>query len=86
MQELVGACHVVVEQAARDSRVEVIPDEGTLVFNVKSHLEPEALVRIRITHSRGLDQPAGASEEKALAGVLDGLESLGVRKSVFAGS
>ncbi len=86
LQELVGACHVVVEQAARDSRVEVIPDEGTLVFNVKSHLEPEALVRIRITHSRGLDQPAGASEEKALAGVLDGLESLGVRKSVFAGS
>jgi hypothetical protein len=81
LNELSAACRVVVEQAAEYSTIEIIPSEATLVLNVKSHLEPEALVRIRITHSRGLDQPVGATEERARDGVVDGLESLGVKRT-----
>jgi hypothetical protein len=80
LQELCAACQVAAGQAAGDSRIELIPDDATLVLDVQMHLEPEALVRIRITHSRGLDQPAGASEERALDGVLRSLKSLGVDK------
>jgi hypothetical protein len=39
------------------------------------------LVRIRITHSRGLDRPAGPSEEKARDEVVDRLDALGVKRT-----
>jgi hypothetical protein len=70
-----------ISQATEGSAIEVTPADDTLILNVKSHLEPEALVRVRITYFRGLDQPAGASEEKALANVVSSLESLGVKRS-----
>jgi hypothetical protein len=81
LSELSAACRDVVSQAKENCTIEIIPFEATLVLDVKRHFEPEALVRIRITHSRGLDQPAGASEEKALADVIAGLHSLGVKKN-----
>lgn len=87
LKDLWAGCHVAVEQVGNKySRIEIIPDNGALVLNLKSHLEPEAQVRIRITHSRGLEQPAGAIEEKALAEVVASLESLGVKKSQFRGA
>lgn len=81
LNDMQAACRVAIAQAAADSTIEIIPAEATLILNVKSHLEPEALVRIRITHTRGLDQPAGASEEQVLAGVVSSLQSLGVKRS-----
>jgi hypothetical protein len=79
--ELCAACQVVVEREAEYSSIEIIPDDATLVLNVKSHLEPEARVRIRITHKGGLDQPAGAGEDKARAEVEKSLDSLGVKRN-----
>ncbi|HXB71131.1 MAG TPA: hypothetical protein VNY05_23040 [Candidatus Acidoferrales bacterium] len=81
LDELCAACREVVAPATEYCTIEIIPDEATLILNVKSHLEPEALLCIRITHSRGLDQPAGASEERACADVGDRLESLGVKRA-----
>ncbi len=81
LNELCAACRKVVAPATEYCRIEIIPYEATLILNVKSHFEPEALLRIRITHSRGLDQPAGASEERARADVGDRLESLGVKRT-----
>jgi hypothetical protein len=81
LDELCAACWAVVKPVAEYASIEVIPRAATLVLNVKSHLQPEALVRIRITHTRGLDQPAGTSEEKARADVGDRLESLGVMRT-----
>jgi hypothetical protein len=81
LDDLCAACREVVANATEDSRIEIIPRNATLVLNVKRHFEPEALVRIRITHSRGLDQPAGASEEKARADVEESLDALGVKKA-----
>src|SRR5579862_2326246 len=69
LNELCAACRAVVAPATESCRIEIIPLEATLILNVKRHFEPEALVRIRITHSGGLDQPAGASEEKARADI-----------------
>ena len=81
LNELEAACREAVAHAADYSRIEIIPWDATLVLNVKSHLEPEALVTIRITHSRGLDQPAGSTEERALADVVGSLYSRGVKKT-----
>jgi hypothetical protein len=81
LNELCAACRKVVAPATEYCRIEIIPYEATLILNVKIHFEPEALLRIRITHSRGLDQPAGASEERARADVGDRLESLGVKRT-----
>jgi hypothetical protein len=64
-----AACREVVAHAAEYCRIEII------------HFEPGAVVRIRITHSRGLDQPTGAGEEKALADVMDSLPALGVKRT-----
>jgi len=81
LQQLSAACRDVVSQAKENCTIEILPFDATLVLDVKRHFEPEALVRIRITHSRGLDQPAGATEEKALADVTASLDALGVKKS-----
>jgi hypothetical protein len=78
---LCAACREVVSHAPGSRSIEIMPFGATLVFNAKSHFEPEALVRIRITHFRGLDQPAGASGERALVDVIDSLDSLGVKKT-----
>lgn len=81
LHDLSAACQEVVANAAESSRIEIIPSEATLILNVRQHFEPEALVRIRITHSNGFDQPVSATEEKTLAGVTQRLESLGVRRN-----
>ena len=81
LNELEAACRETAAHAADYSRIDIIPWNATLVLNVKSHLEPEALVTIRITHFRGLDQPAGSSEDKALADVVGSLYSMGVKKT-----
>ena len=86
LQDLCEACRLAAEDATEYAVVEIIPEPETLVVNVKSQFEPEALVRIRITHTRGLDQPAGDPEERALAAVTRGLESLGVRRSELVGA
>jgi hypothetical protein len=80
LEELHAACQIAVGQAVEHSGIEIIDDDGSVFLDVKSHLEPEAMVRIRITHTRGLDQAAGESERKVLAGVVKSLESLGVKK------
>ena len=59
--------------------IEVIPFETTLYLSPSHHLQPEALVRIRITHSRGLDQPAGPLETQTVNAIERRIQALGVR-------
>ena len=42
----------------------------------------EAMIRLRISHSRGPDEPAGVTEQRALEEIEQELESLGVRRRV----
>jgi hypothetical protein len=58
--------------------IEVIPFGSTAVLDTKSHLQPQAMLRIRITHQRGLDQPADKPEQQALEEVEKELRRLGV--------
>jgi hypothetical protein len=38
------------------------------------------MLRIRISHDRGLDQPEGPAEEQALRAILESLRELKVRQ------
>jgi hypothetical protein len=57
--------------------LEVIPFPSRLVL-VGRGADMGGMLRIRISHHRGLDQPAGVSEEQALKEVEKGLKELGL--------
>lgn len=59
--------------------IEVISLASTVILDPKLHFEQEATLRIRIAHSRGLDQPAGAAEERTLEEFQEQLRTLGVK-------
>ena len=58
--------------------IEVIPAGSTVILDTKNDLHSESMVRIEITHRRGLEQPAGMPEEQALEEVEKELQSMGV--------
>jgi hypothetical protein len=59
--------------------IEVISLASTVILDPKLHFEQEATLRIRIAHSRGLDQPAGPAEERTLQELQEQLRTLGVK-------
>ena len=68
-----------VSQHASDScSVEVIPFSSTAIIDSRNHGQVEAMIRIQISHGRGLDQPAGPAEKRALEEVEKELKSLGI--------
>lgn len=60
------AVETVLAQTDDHCSIEVIPFPSTVILDTRRHLQPLDMLRIRITHTRGLDQPSGASEERAL--------------------
>ena len=76
LQEMV---ETVLLHTSDHSSIEVIPFFSTVILDTRRHLQPEDMLRIRITHTRGLDQPAGASEERALKEIEEQLNVLGVK-------
>ena len=62
----------------RASSIDVIPYGSTIVLDTKNHLEPMALMRIRIMHRGDIHEPAGAAEQQALRSVEAQLSNLGV--------
>ena len=81
LDDLCAACKEIIEPEGQSSTIEIIPSEETLVLDPSRHFEAEASVRIRISHLRGLDQPAGPSEEKARAVLEQRLHFLGVKRT-----
>ena len=81
LDELSAACAEAIAHVSENSRVDILLFEGTLILDVKRHFEPEALVRIRISHFRGVDQPAGASEDEVRTHLEERLRSLGVKRT-----
>jgi len=61
--------------------IEVITSEDSLVLDASRHFQPEAMLRLRISHTRGLEQPAGPSEEQALNGLREMLHELAVKEA-----
>ena len=74
----------LVEEIARHTtdscsfQVFAFPDRVALCG--ASHAEPEGMLRVRISHHRGLDQPYGLPEEQALKEVEHQLCALGVAR------
>ena len=56
--------------------IEVIPHPNSLVLDTHQHFQPEAVLQVRISHARGLDQPKGPPEEQALQAVREALREL----------
>ena len=68
-----------VSQHASDScSLEVIPFSSTAIIDSRNHGQVEAMIRIQISHERGLNQPAGSPEHRALEEVERELKSLGI--------
>jgi hypothetical protein len=76
---------MILRHASDSCSIEVIPFGSTVFLDTRKHVQPEAMLRITITHGRGLDQPAGALEERALKEVEENLHVLGVGAGRGAG-
>jgi len=60
--------------------IEVIPYSESVVLDTHQDFQPQVVLRIRITHDRGLDQPAGPAEDQALSAIRGTLSELGIRE------
>ena len=60
--------------------IEIAPFGSTEFLAPKDHFQTSAKLQVRITHRRGLDQPAGFSEQQALEELEKQLQSLGIRR------
>jgi len=59
--------------------VEVVSFPSTIFLDTKNDLRSRALLRIRISHWRGLNQPAAATEERALHEIEREIQAHGIR-------
>lgn len=71
----------IQSRAGQHCTVEAIPYTDSLVLDTTQHFRPQAMLTIRISHDRGLDQPAGPSEERALAAVRETLHKLEIKEA-----
>jgi hypothetical protein len=60
--------------------LEVFSFPGKIVFDNRNRETVEGMLQIRISHGRGLDQPAGLPEEHALKEVENQLHGMGVTR------
>jgi len=76
--ELQKAAQEISHRISDSCSIEAISFPSKIVFGGVSHAEVEGMLRLRISHRRGLDQPAGPAEDQALKEVEDHLHQLGV--------
>jgi hypothetical protein len=69
-----------VAQHASESSVEVIDFPSTVFSEAGENFRSEAVIRIRISHNRGIDQPVGLQEEDALKELERQLQRQGIRR------
>jgi len=72
-------------KAADSSEIEVIPFYGTVFLEARTNFQPQTRVRLRISHGRGLDRPAGPAEGRVLGDIEKQLQDLGIRSGRPAG-
>jgi hypothetical protein len=78
LYDLERVARAITPRAADSQRIEILPGDGALYLDADHHFRPEAMVRIHITHSRGIDQPAGPFEARTLDAVQEQLRAFGV--------
>jgi hypothetical protein len=73
----------IVDTAAQDARecsIEVISFPSTVFSEAGENFRSEAVIRIRISHHRGIDQPVGPPEQHVLEELERQLQGKGVRR------
>jgi len=70
----------VQSKVGQSCTVEVLSYPDTVMLDTHAHLQPEAMLTIRISHCRGFDQPKGPAEEQALKAIQDKLHEFGARQ------
>jgi hypothetical protein len=77
-----AALQTITEKVSLNARdccsIEVIPFPSTLVLDTRNHHQAEAMLRIRISHYRGVHKPADLPEQTALREVENQLRNLGI--------
>ena len=68
-----------VAQHASECVIEVIPFDSSFFSEAGGSFRSQALIRIRISH-RGVDQPVGLPEQRALEELERQLQGLGIRR------
>lgn len=69
---------VVRHDNNQDCCIEVIPFGSTIVLDTSNHLQPMAMLRIRVRHNGDIHEPAGEAEQRALKAVEAQLSRLGI--------
>ena len=69
-----------VSHHASECSIEAIPFPSTVFSEADEQFPSGAIIRIRISHSRGINQPAGLPEQRALEEVEKQLHSLGIAR------
>jgi len=69
-----------VSHYAGECSIEAIPFPSTVFSEASEQFRSGAVIRIRISHSRGVDQPAGLLEQRALEEVEKQLHALGIAR------
>lgn len=70
----------VARQATSSCALQVIGFPDRIAFAGPTRTDPEGMLRIRISHHRGLDQPFGLPEEQALRELENQLRQLGIAR------
>jgi len=58
--------------------IDLIPFGSTTVLDTKNHLQPMAMLRIRVAHNGDIHEPAGAAEQQAIQAIEVQLSNLGI--------
>jgi len=59
--------------------IQVLWFGATTILDTRAHLEPQAMVRLRIVQNGSIEQPAGAVEAGALKELEERLHAIGIR-------
>jgi hypothetical protein len=73
--------HDIQSRIGQCCSIEIATYDDLIVVNTKDDFRPEGMLRIRIGHSRGMDQPEGPPEEQALEAVRQVLRELAVKEA-----
>lgn len=74
-----SAARQIASKAGDCCTIEILPRTDSMILDPGQQFQPEGMLQIRISHVRGLGEPAGPSEDVALRSVQGLLRDLGIK-------
>ena len=69
----------ILPNTTESCQIEIIPFQTTGFFDARRRFQLQGMLRIRISHLRGLDQPYGPPEKRALNQIEQQLHAIGLK-------